>query len=484
VNEVNFPAILPEILLCAGGILIMVLEPFAKKSSRVMSALLAAAAFAGSAATAVLLTHAPTASVFHGMVSTDGYGIFFRLLFCGIGLLMTLGVLNYLQRENFPVGEFYALLLFATAGMNFMAIGTDLVMTFIGLEILSVATYVLAGFRRRDPLSNEAGLKYFFMGAFSSAILLYGIALVYGSTGTTQYGGILAYSTGFTSLRELPPVYLLGVALILVGFCFKVAAAPFQVWTPDVYQGAPTAVTAFMSVGPKAAGFAALIRVLFQTMPADLAPWTQLLLASSILTILIGNLGAIPQTNVKRMLAYSSIAHAGYILIGVVAANQTGLSAILFYTVAYALMNIGAFAIVAIVGGSGDRRVDLEDFKGLGFRQPLLSFPLTICLVSLAGIPTTAGFIGKFFLFSAAIQRQHFTLVIIAVLGSLVSVYYYLRVVVYMFMKEGDADNPVVVDRPSAVTILACSALILFFGLFPTGLLQLANSAVSMFLGR
>ena len=483
-SELYFPAILPEILLCAGGVLIMVVEPFLKKSGRTASALLAMLAYVAAALAAVGLIQPSAGLSFHGMVTSDAFGIFFRMVFYGIGILMTVGTLAYLQRENFPAGEFSALMLFATAGMDFMVIGTDLVMTFIGLEILSVATYVLAGFRRQDPLSNESGLKYFFMGAFSSAILLYGVALVYGAAGSTNYAKILAYTGQFGSLRDLPLILFLGVALILVGFCFKVALAPFQVWTPDVYQGAPTPVATFMSVGPKAAGFAALIRVLFQTMPPDLAPWTQLLLASSILTMLIGNLGAVPQTNVKRMLAYSSIAHAGYILIGVIAANQTGLSAILFYAVAYALMNIGAFTVVAIVGGAGDRRVDLEDFKGLGFRHPVLSFPLTVCLVSLAGIPATAGFIGKFFLFSAAIQRQFFTLVILAVLASLVSVYYYLRVVVYMFMKDEDSGNPVAVDTPGAVAVLACSGLVLFFGLFPTGLLQLAHSAVAAFLGR
>jgi len=482
-TDLLFAAILPELVLCSFGILIMVVDAFLDRANKSFGAAIALFGLAAAAAAARLAGRLPAGPAFSGMVTADPLGVFFRLAFYLIGALLVLAARDYLEREQLPPGEFYALLLFAIVGMDFMAIASDLVMTFIGLEILSVDTYVLAGLRRADPRSNEAGLKYFFMGACSSALLLYGIALVYGCAGTTGFAGILDYTARLRSLAEFPLLLLLGLALVLVGLCFKVSAAPFHVWTPDVYQGAPTLVTAFMSVGPKAAGFAALIRVLFQLVPADLPLWTQLLLVSSVLTMLIGNLGAIPQSNVKRMLAYSSIAHAGYILIGFVAANETGLTAVLFYAVAYALMNLGAFTVVALVGGAGDQAVELEHFRGLGFRQPLLSVPLTLCLVSLAGIPATAGFIGKFFLLGAAVREEYFSLVIIAVLASLISVYYYLRVVVYMFMQEPEESPDTPVPAAAALVVLACGGLSLFFGLFPGWLLHHARLAVVQFLG-
>ncbi len=483
-NELFIPAILPEIILCAAGVLIMVAEPFLGRYGRAAGAALAVAGLAGSAAAVLLTPRTPVDLLFHGMVTLDLFGAYCRLLFAAIGVLMALGAAAYLRREELPHGEFHALLLFATAGMNFMVTGADLVMTFVGLEILSIATYVLAGFRRRDPRSNESGMKYFFMGAFSSAILLYGIALIYGAAGSTNYGAVRRFMAGFSNLSELPLMLALGIGLVVVGFSFKVAAAPFHVWTPDVYEGAPTPVTAFMSVGPKAAGFAALVRILFQLVPPDQPVWTQLLLVSAVLTMLVGNLGAIPQRNIKRLLAYSSIAHAGYLLIGLVTASATGLAAMLFYFAAYLLMNIGAFAVVALVSGPGETRVAIDDYRGLGFRQPVLSFPLTVCLVSLAGIPATAGFIGKFFLFSAAVERELYTLVIIAILNSLVSVYYYLRVVVVMFMQEPGEPAAVEIPAAAGAVIVACSLLIIVFGLFPSSLLQVSGNAILNLLGR
>ena len=483
-NELFIPAILPEIVLCAAGVLIMVAEPFLGRHGRTAGAVLAVAGLAGSAAAVLLTPRVPADALFHGMVTLDLFGAYCRLLFAAIGILMVLGSAAYLRREALPHGEFYTLLLFATAGMNFMVTGADLIMTFVGLEILSIATYVLAGFRRRDPRSNESGMKYFFMGAFSSAILLYGIALIYGAAGSTNYGAVLRFMSAFTHVADLPLLLALGIGLVVAGFSFKVAAAPFHVWTPDVYEGAPTPVTAFMSVGPKAAGFAALIRILFQLVPPDQPVWTQLLLVSAVLTMLVGNLGAIPQRNIKRLLAYSSIAHAGYLLIGLVTASATGLAAMLFYFAAYLLMNIGAFAVVTLVSGPGETRVAIDDYRGLGFRQPILSFPLTVCLVSLAGIPATAGFIGKFFLFSAAMERELYTLVIIAILNSLVSVYYYLRVVVVMFMQEPGEPEAVKIPAAAGIVIVACGVLTIVLGLFPSPLLQASSDAILSFLGR
>lgn len=483
-SELNISQILPEIMLCLAGVLILVVTPFLRKSAAAGGMLLTLAGLAAAGIGAWAAGASPGGTSFHGMVSADPFGTYVRLLILGIGTLMAVSSAAYLKQEKLPSPEFNALLLFALAGMDFMVISANLVFTFIGLEILSIATYVLAGFRRDDPKSNEAGLKYFFMGALSSAVMLYGIALVYGSTGSTAYGDILRFTAGCPSIRSLPLMLGIGVALVVVGFAFKVAVAPFHVWTPDVYEGAPVPVTAFMSAGPKAAGFAALLRVLFQFLPAGLAPWTQFLMVTAILTMLIGNLAAVSQTNVKRMLAYSSIAHAGYILIGATAGTTAGLAALLFYLAAYALMNIGAFTIVGIIAGPGEERVDLDDYQGLGFRYPVLTLPLTVCLVSLAGIPSTAGFIGKFFLFSAAVERGMYPLVIVAVLASLVSVYYYLRVVVAMFMTEKETRLAGGIPVSAAGVALLCGGLILLFGLFPSWLLDLATRAVAGFIAN
>ncbi|MBN2432229.1 MAG: NADH-quinone oxidoreductase subunit N [Acidobacteria bacterium] len=481
-SDISFSAILPELILCIFGILVMVLGPFLGRNSRSFGGTLALLGFATSIVGALLVPESAGKLFFNGMVTTDAFSIFFRVLFAAIGVVMTLGSLNYLHRLKLPTFEYFALLLFASAGMNFMVLSTDLLLTFIGLEILSIATYVLAGIRRDDAASNESAIKYFFMGSFSSAILLYGVALIYGSAHSTSYQAILKHAAAVNGQQQIPLLFLIGFGLIIVGFCFKVAVVPFQVWAPDVYEGAPTPITGFLSVASKMAGFAALIRILFQVLPHDLPQWVQLLVVSSILTMWIGNLSALTQTNIKRMLAYSSIAHAGYILIGIVAANQTGITAILYYAVAYALMNLGAFTIITILSGRDDRRVTLEDYKGIGFQYPQLSFPLTICLISLAGIPTTAGFIGKFFLFSAAVEEKMYLLAVLAVLAALVSVYYYLRVVVYMFMFEPDGKREVRIHPAAGVVVLVCCLLIFWFGLFPTWLLEVSRQAVILFL--
>jgi len=476
-------AIMPEIILCSFGIIIMMMGPFLGRNTRTFGGAMALVGFLIAAISVLIIPPSQGKLFFNGMVSTDAFGLFFRLVFCGIGVLMTLGSISYLRRMKLPICEYFALLLFAAAGMNFMVLSTDLLLTFIGLEILSIATYVLAGFRRDDAESNESSLKYFFIGSFSSAILLYGIALIYGVTKSTSYETILTLSGAWQSLGEIPLIFLVGFGLLIVGFCFKVAVAPFQVWVPDVYEGAPTPITAFLSVASKMAGFAALIRILFQIVPNELPGWTQLLVVSSVLTMFIGNLSALTQSNIKRMLAYSSIAHAGYILIGIVAANQTGITAILYYAVAYALMNIGAFVIITILSGKDDKRVTLDDYKGIGFKYPILSFPLAICLFSLAGIPATAGFIGKFFLFSSAVEEKMYLLVILAVVAALISVYYYLRVVVVMFMVDAESKMEVRISPSAVAVVLACSVLTIWFGLFPSWLLDMSRQAVILFLG-
>jgi NADH-quinone oxidoreductase subunit N len=381
--------------------------------------------------------------------------------------------------------------MFATAGMMFMASAGDLVIVFLGLEILSIATYVMAGFRRTDVRSNESSLKYFILGSLASAFLLYGIALIYGATATT------AGLPGTTNIAEIarrlndsqyPPLLFAGAAMMLVGFGFKIATAPFHIWTPDVYEGAPTPVTAFMAAGPKAAGFASFIRVFVFAFPFVVATgnktvagevhhaWLTALVVLAILTMTVGNVVAIVQNNVKRMLAYSSIAHAGYALVGFVAAGaastleqrNSAIAAVIFYLLTYALMNLGAFAIVQLVARAGDRRTEVEDYNGIGFQSPVLAFSLTLFLLSLLGMPLTAGFIGKIMVFRAALDHGYYLLIVIGVLNTALSAYYYLRLIIVMFFRERTTSwsNPPI---PASIAVALVITLIgvLYLGLFP-----------------
>jgi NADH-quinone oxidoreductase subunit N len=356
--------------------------------------------------------------------------------------------------------------------MSLMAASGDLILTFLGIEILSIATYILAGFKRTDARSTESSLKYFLLGSFATAFLLYGIALVYGSTGTTRYEAIRTIA----GLQGVPQITMvIGLGLLLVGFGFKIAIVPFHAWAPDVYEGAPTAVTAFMTVGPKAAGFAALTRVLVQALPALGGDWSAILWASSILTMTVGNIVAILQSNIKRMLAYSAIAHAGYILIGIVARSAAGHRAVIFYLIVYTAMNLGALSIVLALSRKGDRRVNLEDYAGLGKTQPWPAAALALFLVSLAGFPLTGGFIGKFYLFSAAIQQHYVGLAIVGVLNSVISVYYYFRLIVFMYMKEPHAAETEPIPLPVLAVIAIAAASVLWLGIAPTSILTLAG---------
>jgi NADH-quinone oxidoreductase subunit N len=407
----------------------------------------------------------------------DNYSIFFQWLFLIITGISVLIAMRFNERESINRGEYYSLLLFACSGMSLMAASGDLILTFLGIEVLSIATYVLAGFKRDDIRSNESSLKYFLLGSFATAFLLYGIALIYGSTGSTNYQIIREIAT----LQGSPQTTtIVGLGLLLVGFGFKVALVPFHAWAPDVYEGAPTPVTAFMTVGPKAAGFAALVRVLVQALPALGAEyWTIILWVLAILTMTLGNIVAIRQTNIKRMLAYSAIAHAGYILIGVVANTRAGFGAVLFYLVAYTVMNLGALSIVLSLSGKGDLRVNLDDYAGLARKAPFLAATLSLFLISLAGIPLTGGFIGKFYLFSAAIQKGYVGLAIIGVLNSAISVYYYFRIIVMMYMKEPAPGQPE--PEPVSLPVLAIIAIaaiwILWLGIYPAQILNLAGNS-------
>ena len=348
---------------------------------------------------------------------------------------------------------------------------------FLGLEVLSVSLYVLAGFFRNQTRSNEAGLKYFFLGAFSTGFLLYGVALVYGVTGTTKLEGIAAYVRANPD-SAMNTMFIAGGLLLLVGFLFKVAAAPFHMWTPDVYQGAPTPITAFMSAGPKAAAFAALMRVMIVGLDGLQSELTSLFWILAVLTMTIGNFVALSQKDLKRMLAYSSISHAGYALVGLVAWNEIGLSAILFYMLVYTFMNMGAFAVLVLVGKQGENNLTLEGIAGLGYKKPVLGVVLSIFLLSLMGMPPTAGFIGKFYIFAGAIKAGYIWLAILGVLNSAVSLYYYLRVMAQMYFKDPEEDfSWVFVNVPTAISIVISLGGVLYLGMFPNTLMQLAKLA-------
>ena len=510
--DVNFGILMPELILAVAGVVVMLVDAFTRRLGQrwVTGGLALAGLGASAAATAWLWgdagTVAPTAQPWGGMIALDPLRLSFTLVFLAVAALTVLVSMIWVEWEGLPAGEFHTLLLFATVGMMFMASGNDLVMIFLGLEILSIATYVMAGFRRGDVRSNESSLKYFILGSFSSAFLLFGIALVYGATAKAIPGGVIAGTTNLSVIAErindslYPPLLFAGAAMLLIGFAFKVALAPFHVWTPDVYEGAPTPVTAFMAAGPKAAGFAAFMRVFLFAFPLAAAAatskaatgaqlhsaWLDALWLLAILTMSVGNVVALTQTNVKRMLAYSSIAHAGYALVGFVAAGaatdaaqqRDAVAAVIFYLLVYAVMNIGAFAVVTLIARSGDRRTDVEDYRGIGFQSPALSLTLSLFLLSLLGVPLTAGFMGKVVVFSEALAQGYRWLVIIGVLNTAISVYYYLRLIVVMFFRERTTQwHPPRIPASVALALVLTVGGVLYLGLFPNGVINAFRAA-------
>jgi NADH-quinone oxidoreductase subunit N len=466
---------LPELIWCGFGMLAMLLQPFVR-SRHFFTVLALVGAVAGTGA--AFVAGATPGEGFYGLIQSDVFSFFFRLLIGLVAVLVVLAANSYLERENLPFAEFYALLLFATAGMGVLASARELLTAFIGLELSSISSYILAGFRRDSTKSSEASLKYFLLGSFATAFFLYGIALVYGATGTTNLGRMDDADPGSNLLK-------LGLSLILIGIGFKVAAAPFQIWTPDVYEGAPTPVTALFSAGPKAAAFALLLRI-FASVPAATHFWFWAFWVLAALTMFAGNLGALLQTNVKRLLAYSSIAHAGYILVAFAAvtfmANDLNggatpaYAAVLFYLLSYALVKIGAFTIVSEIGGMGEKNLTLDDYAGLAQRQPVAAAALSLYLLSLLGLPVTAGFFGKFYIFKAAVNSHLIWLAILMAINSIIGAYYYLRVIVVMYMREGSAAAMATapVRFPVAVNVvLAITAIgTVYFGLFPNQVLN------------
>jgi NADH-quinone oxidoreductase subunit N len=478
---VEFFRFLPEIILTIAGTFMMVLDPLTNERGRqtVLHNVALVALFG--ALWAAIVAYSNPGPAFQNMLMVDGFATFFRVLVIVVGILAVLTSGQYLRRERADAGEYYALIVFSVTGQCVMAAANELIMIFIGLEISSISSYVLAGYLRDDKRNNESALKYFLLGSFATAFMLYGIAWIYGLTG----------STNLTEIRRIimtpeiaPSAALVGTAaaLMFVGFAFKISAAPFQIWAPDVYQGAPAPVSAFMSTGPKAAAFAIFLRVYMTAFTPITSKWVPLMWGAALLSMIVGNFAALTQINIKRLLAYSSIAHAGYVLVAVTAASDIGVAAAMFYLAAYAFMQVGAFAVVTHIARRGERRLDIDDMAGLGQRQPATAALLTIFLLSLIGVPLTGGFFGKFYVFKAALDANLIWLTVLGLLNSAVAAYYYLRIIVVMYMRE---PGPAMEDLPAvspgvkaALWISAVATLVL--GIFPSFVLEFAGKSAAL----
>ncbi len=476
----DFLSILPMTILAIFGMIVLLVDLALKPEHRHRTAWLALIGFvaAGAASLALINQHH---TGFGGMIALDPYAQVLGLVAIVAGALTVLTSFHYVRDLGFGRSEYYALLLFSVSGMVMMAAANNLIVVFIALELLSIPLYVLAGFARPRVESEEAAIKYFLLGAFASGFLLFGIALMYGALGTTDLTRIAQ------SLAQMgaSPLVLIGAGLVLVGLGFKVAAVPFHMWTPDVYEGAPTPITGFMSVGAKAAGFAALLRVFVYSLGAIQSDWVTLVAILSAVTMIVGNIVAVSQTNLKRMLAYSSIAHAGYLLMGVASANQAGVAGALFYLVAYAFTNLGAFAVLAAMARQSGEDQTFPTYRGLYRRSPALAVMMMIFMLSLTGIPLTGGFIGKYYLFLSAIEANLIWLAVIGVLTSVVSAFFYLRVIVDMFMREAEPGREVepVSYRPLNFTVSLSAAVVIILGVVPMAVLTMVTAAAQLLVG-
>ena len=468
-------ALLPELVLATLAMAVLLAGlATGKRQHR----LLGAGAMFALAATAVALWLAsgavdPSARFFSGMFVLDPFAIFFKALFLISSAMAILLSLDYLERNDYRPGEYHALVLFATVGMMTMASGTSLAVIYVGLELMAMSTYVLAGYFRREVKSHEAAAKYFVLGALSSGILLYGLSLIYGTTGTLD----LVVLAGALRSGHAATATMVGVALLACGFLFKVAAVPFHVWTPDVYEGAPAPIAAFLSVGPKAAAFAIFLRVFLGGLGPVYDQWRWLVGGAAVLTMVWGNLAALTQKNVKRLLAYSSIAHAGYALVGLVAGGAAGIQSVLFYMLVYTVTNLGAFGFVVMLESRGYAGETVQDYAGLARKHPLAAFGMLLFMLSLGGIPPTAGFMGKLYLFAAAVNAGYVWLVVVAVLMSAVSLYYYFSIVLQMYLREGtDAEPAPIIAAPWTERVIwACGLAVLVVGVLPAPFLDAAR---------
>jgi len=472
----NYVAIIPIVSVMLTATAAMLAEAFRQPGERMPLFGLGLIGLVGAAISSIMLWDTDARSF--GVVRADNFTLFINLILCVVGVLTMLFSTEVVEREGLPPGEFYALTLFGLSGMMLMAAATDLLVIFLALEVLSLSVYVLTGLRRSSSTGAEAAFKYFLLGAFSSAFFLYGIAFAFAVSGSTRLDqlGVAMSSQG---TGGPPTLALLAVGLLAVGFAFKVSAVPFHMWTPDAYEGAPTIVTAFMSTGVKAAAFAAFLRVFLSALEPLKGEWIPVLSVIAAATMILGTVVGVVQTNIKRMLAYSSIAHGGYLLLGIIATSATGKAAVLFYLLAYAVTNLGALGIVALLGTPQHQHDELRDFAGLWQSRPALAGVMTIFLLSLGGFPPTAGFIGKWYIFAAAVERGYYSLAIIGVLTSVVSVFFYLRIIVMMYMTEGSETA-----RPrlpiAAVAGLGLATLaVLYLGVYPTGAIELAKQSVS-----
>ena len=472
---------LPEIILTVMGTALMVLDPVLHKRSSYafghLSLLSLLAALAAS-----VYAYSIGGPAFGGMLMVDGFATFFRVIVIVVGILTVFPSYRFLAQQNAETSEFHALLLFSIAGQCLMAASNDLIMVFIGLEISSIASYILAGYLRDDKRCNESALKYFLLGSFATGFFLYGVALIYGTTGSVNLTLVRASILSHTPQTPDPAFIAVAAALMFVGLAFKVSAAPFQIWAPDVYQGAPTPVSAFLSAGPKAAAFAIFLRIFVTAFEPIGSRWEPMVWAAALASMCIGNFAALMQTNIKRMLAYSSIAHAGYVLVALTARSETGTAAAMFYLASYAFMNVGAFCAVSVITGKGERFQNIEDFKGLGRKQPMAAALFTIFLLSLIGVPLTGGFFGKFYIFKAALDSHLVWLTILGLLNSAVAAYYYLRILVMMYMHEPgeavEASEPLAPSLGIALLLPALGTLVL--GIFPTWVLEFAGKSAAL----
>ena len=473
--EINWQLLMPELVIALTLIIVLVFDLFDSISKTVLGWMTIVGA--GIALWVSIQMHqaGTVGTQFNEMFKVDSFSLFFNIIFLVSTILVALISMSYLDRGDRKQGPYYLLILLATLGMMLMAAGNELIIVFLGLELMSLSLYVLAGFFRDSPASSEAGMKYLLLGAFASAFFLYGIALIYGGAGTTSVPAIAEAITA----ENKSPLLLAGMFLLVVGFGFKVAIVPFHQWAPDVYEGAPTTIAAFISAGPKAAGFAAFLRIFMEALPNLQVEWSGVLILLAMLTMTVGNVIAIAQTNIKRMLAYSSIAHAGYVLIGLAAANDDGISSVMLYLLIYCVMNIGAFGAVILAKTEDGESLMISDYAGLGIRKPLLAMFMTVMLLSLAGFPPTAGFVGKFYIFKSAIGAELYLLVIVGAINTAISAFYYLRVVVTMYMREPEEELEF---SPYASTLVVGLILavvgILLIGILPSLMLTPAQNSV------
>lgn len=476
----EFRWIMPEIILTGWALFILLIGVFAESPSGKISGILA---LLGSLSTLYFTwgLWGTNLDVFNGLYSIDDFGTFFKVLFLLVLTLVTIVSLRYAERSGIGSGEYYSLLMFGVLGMMVMVSSHHFITIFVGLEIMSISIYILCGLMRNDLRSVEASLKYFLLGAFATSFLLYGMALIYGATGIVDVLELKSYMAAGQPI--VPAMFLVGTGLVIVGFGFKIAAVPFHMWTPDVYQGAPTSITAYMATGVKAAAFAALIRVFYTAFLSTIHEWSGIIWFISVATMSIGNIIALVQRDIKRLLAYSSIAHAGYILVAFVTGDSMLSSSMLYYLLAYTFMNIGAFTVVITLGRKGEENTDIDSYAGLAVRHPFIALCMSIFLLSLAGIPPLAGFVGKFYVFSAAVKAQYYWLAVIGVLNSVVAAYYYLRVMMYMYFKEPLRDLGTIDTGPQySAVMLICIWAILQMGIFPRLFLLIARKSVGLFI--